>query len=414
MIPPILKSRLAQGQCVAYVGAGFSMPCGMPGWKSLLEALWNQVCSSDASGSEPRVLACKASIDSGNFEAAASMLRDLLLPAEFEEVVQRQFGVHRLSEIPDNIRIAQLSRLRALANGPWAGIVTTNYDTLIETALAERVVIENKRDSDSSQLTNFCNREVIAVTGDDPKIGSILARPPAGGFFVKIHGSISGTSVVLSTEDYDRTYLSTPRMTSFLTALMLRYHTVFIGCSLEDELLRLRRKLASEFKGVIPVSYALLPKTEMNRHRVGWLRTHAIIESILYEPDESHSPVGVFLEEAAKCSDWIYRRSKVPGITHHLREAEVSKRLENIGEVNIRLLKTILSQIDHKVKHEGIVELDRLSTESRDETLFRISPEERVYRILFLVSIGLLFEEVDSDGLPVYGLVDDVAERLAP
>ena len=45
---------------------------------------------------------------------------------------------------------------------------------------------------------------------------------------------------------------------------MLRYHIVFVGCSLEDEILRIRRKLCFDFSSRIPTAYALLPESENN------------------------------------------------------------------------------------------------------------------------------------------------------
>jgi len=412
ILPPVLRERLTQGQCVAYIGAGFTMACGMPGWEQLFRALLDEVRRGGKTLDDVRVEACAPAIESGRFDEAGSMLKALLMPADFDAVIQQQFGTGRLAEAFGQGRQEQLDRLRYLTGGPWAGIVTTNYDTLIETALAERVVGHRDHDRTQHPRAEFGDREVVIVQGDDARIGTILARPPAGGFFVKIHGSISGPNVVLSTEDYDRTYLATPRMTSFLSSLMLRYHVVFLGCSLEDELVRLRRKLALEFNGLIPVAYALMPAGREIRQRTGWLRDRAAIECITYQPDDLHTAVGVFLKEAAGCADWARRRDAAPAITGNLRDRAISDRLAAIGETNVRLLRLIARQEDRSVDHAELVELDRLTPETADASLYRLSAEERVYRVLFLVSIGLVDEKVDTAGVLQYRVNDDVVDTL--
>jgi hypothetical protein len=356
---------------------------------------------------------CRAAIENSRFDIAGSLLRDLLLPSDFDETIQQEFGNRRLANASKSSREAQLRRLRYLTRGPWAGIVTTNYDSLIETALAEQILGGNSMESIDDDAAGFQQREVAIVQGDDSRIGTILARPPAGGFFVKIHGSISGVDVVLSTEDYGRTYLGSPRTTSFLTALMLRYHLVFVGCSLEDELVRLRRKLASEFARVIPAAYALLPATETNRQRANWLRDSAMIECIMYPAvDHDHHAVEGFLEEAASCTDWALHRGSRAAITKRLSDLNISERVSAVGETNVLLLALIARQPDRSISHADLVELGRLHADKADALLYRLTPDERVYRVLFLVSVGLIGEDVDHIGSPTYRIHNAVMRAI--
>jgi len=337
----------------------------------------------------------------------------MLLPSDFDEVLQQEFGARKLAEASWERRRAQLRRLRGLTRGPWAGIVTTNYDALIETALAERIVGGTSSQMDTPQSSGFYDRDVAIVQGDDSRLGAILARPPAGGFLVKIHGSISGANVVISTEDYGRTYLAAPRMTSFLTALMLRYHLVFIGCSLEDELVRLRRRLAIEFSRVIPPAYALMPDTALNLERINWLRNNALVECLTYSPEDGqHRFVDDFLDEAAACTDWALRRTPSAAITRKLANLALAERIKSVGDINIRLLFLISRQRSRAIEHVDLVELQRLSSERADAVLFRLSPEERVYRVLFLVSIHLVTEETRETSSPRYLVGKDVASAV--
>ena len=182
-------------------------------------------------------------------------------------------------------------RLKNLVRIPWAGIVTTNYDELIEYALSQSW---NNGDAD------------MPCKGTDSRLGRILnADSPLQWFLVKIHGTVSDPgNLVFGTNEYDMTYINTTRMLSFLTALMLRYQIVFLGCSLEGEILRLRRKLVYEFSGDISKAYALLPEFPENRQREEWLEEYAGVKSLLYPNDKGdYMGFDEFLEDAVECAE---------------------------------------------------------------------------------------------------------------
>src|SRR5262245_31787443 len=84
LIPVALRARLALRQCVAYVGAGFSMACGMPNWRGLLDELIKAARAAECSGRAQEyrdpIAACEQAIDSGHYIMAASILRKLLSP----------------------------------------------------------------------------------------------------------------------------------------------------------------------------------------------------------------------------------------------------------------------------------------------------------------------------------------------
>ena len=402
LVPEKLRQRLVRRQCVAYVGAGFSMACGMPNWIGLLRDLVLSARQAECSGrtAEYRdaIDTCVRAIETGQLTMAASLLRKLLPPADMDEAVRQRFGNHVLAQAEDAKRKSMESRLRSLVRGPWSGIVTTNYDVLIERAIGEWV-----------------DREVVMVSEDNPRLGTVLASPPSAGFFfVKTHGSVSGGRVVLSTEEYDRTYLGTDRMTSFLSAMMLRYFVVFVGCSLEDEIVRMRRKLSVDFDGLIPSAYALLPDTEQNRVRSGWLREFAKIESILYPSlDTTHESVQQFLEQAAGCSDIATAENPTEDLTRSdLSKLPVPQRLEKIGSVNRDLLELIQSRPNHAIDHLDLVNLTRLDDANIKPPLFELSEEERVYRVLFLVSVSLVSETRVKGGAVRYVLPNDTIIAL--
>jgi hypothetical protein len=355
-------------------------------------------CGRIAAEAAVATQACERAIEGGQLAMAASLLRKILTPTDLDEAIHRQFGNHVLAQASPVREKSMRARLADLVRGPWAGIVTTNFDTLIEMAIGQQV-----------------DREVVMVHEDNPRLGHVLAAPPAAGFFfVKTHGSISGGRVVLSTEEYDRTYLASPRVNAFLSALFLRYFVIFVGCSLEDEVVRIRRKLAVDFEGLIPPAYALLPDNAYNRTRAGWLRDAAVVESILYPvQDDTHAAVDQFLAEAASCSDLATAGGLSGEITRtDLSRLDVVDRLQRIGTVNLELLRLLASLPARQLPHVSLVNLNRLEEAEIQPRLFEISAEERVYRMLFLVSVGLTEEQSTRDGGTVYRLSKAAADAL--
>ena len=390
--PKTILRRMQRRQVVAFVGAGFSMLCGMPGWGALLLGLLRDARDNAAGRQTLELLrACETAVDSGHHAMAASILRGVLSPGDFDEGVRGRFGLNVLHRAPAIIQERMLRRMRNLVSAPWAGIVTTNYDELIETALGR-----------------WTAGDTVQCAGDDPRLGTILASAPRGGlFFVKIHGSVSGSRIVLSTDEYDRMYIATPQVSSFLTALMLRYHLAFIGCSLEDEVLRLRRRLSSYFSGHIPTACALLPDDEANRLRSQWLREFAQVEALLYPANEDHTGVDNFLAQAAAQADMVSVRGLSDGTQAELHRVSPRERLRRIGDVNQRLLEYVVSQPDETVCHSELLRLGVSWTPGVTSALSGLTADELVYRVLFLVSIGLLFEEPTEDGTSRYTLSND-------
>jgi hypothetical protein len=299
-----------------------------------------------------------------------------------------------------------LGRLRNLVSGPWSGIITTNYDTLIEYGLGQ-----------------YTRGNYLQTTANDDDFGAILCTEAGKQrFFVKLHGSVRGARYVLGTEEYDRTYLSDPRVVAFLTAAMLRYHLVFIGCSLEDEILRLRRRLCLAFGGHIPQAYALLPREPDNVARRDWLVDQAKIVPLLYSVTEGgsrdgmHFEVDGFLEEVRAGVDPAREADVQPAqarVSVELRQHPVGDRLEKIGSTNRDLLELVLASN----KEGGITHTNLLSPESIEEvrcppSLLNLSPNERIYRALFLSSVSLLESSASPTGEPRYCLSPGVANEL--
>jgi hypothetical protein len=358
----------------------------MPDWETLLRRLVAVARRSAVTQPQLRIVrSAETALREADYSLAASLLRQTLQSSELDLAMRSEFDLSVYRNCGKRSKTMMTARLKNLVAAPWAGIITTNYDDLIEHALGRWV-----------------EGEINQTSGFDPRLGTVLANPNSSRFFVKLHGSVTTSRIVLSTEEYDRTYTSSPQVTAFLTGVMLRYHLVFIGCSLEDEILRLRRKLVIEFSGVIPVAYALLPSTPGNAAREPWLREHAQIECMLYpKDDKEHRSLDRFLVQAS-------RLDKALGITNDVLSTTVERmskqplvrRLRLLGTINRTLLEWIAVRGDQGVGSFDVIDCGSTGGSAPGE-LLNVSSEERFYRVLFLVSIGLL-QDRHRDGRPTY------------
>jgi hypothetical protein len=361
-IPEIFWIRLCNRRCVAFVGAGFSVPAGYPAWPSLISQL---IEFSEANGTDhqkqqlPRV---RALLAANLLPAAAHLLRhihreDVVL----RDCLRRTFSSRPKAAWPEANQMT--ARLQNLTAAPWAGIVTTNYDELIEPEVKIRRPIW------------------IEVHGATHLLASALHRGVP--FFVKLHGNTWDTDLVLSSDDYHRTYLSNSLVETFIESLMLNYHLVFIGSSVEDEILRIRVRLNYQFQRQIPTAYALLPSSESNRNREQMLRTEAGVEPFFYDPDKRHSVLDEFLKNAATCAD--------PPV----HQAKVALKMEDIGRINRKILSLISSApngtLDIRVFENSFTLFGSYSGAERQlPSLEHLSAFEIRARLEYLISLGLV------------------------
>lgn len=286
LLPLPLQGWIKAGNCVAFVGAGFSMPLGFPSWHQLMENLLEYSSRHIQSSEKERVLANAAKhIASGSLPSAASELKRLLTKADFSVFLNQQFSTRVREATADEAEKERMRRrLRWLVSAPWAGIVTTNFDDYI-------------------RADGFDWR----ASGNDPDLGHILSRREP--FLVRLHSGNWSSDVVLTDEDYYEAYLSngrSPGVREFLKALMLTHQMVFIGSSLEDRVLDVRRELHHSFKGYLPNAWVLAPATDDNMARQELMLREHQVQTIIYPVDfpsrSSHWCVDRFLELAAACA----------------------------------------------------------------------------------------------------------------
>src|SRR5687768_1606277 len=120
---PALLSYVRHRQCVLFVGAGLSRPAGYPGWRDLMTTVVNKTAATLYAGGAPEELS--ALLNAGQFAELADQCRELLGRERFAALLRTEL---------DKPAVPPKATHRAIVETPYASIVTTNFDTLLEDA----------------------------------------------------------------------------------------------------------------------------------------------------------------------------------------------------------------------------------------------------------------------------------------
>ncbi|HEX7186538.1 MAG TPA: SIR2 family protein [Thermoanaerobaculia bacterium] len=300
--PPPLVDYLRTGRCVLFAGSGLSAWAKLPTWKELLQDIVREVPSYDENSSEPQELA--RLFEAGKLLEIADHCKEKLGEQRYSEILTTRLSGNQ-GDIPEAHKL--------ISQMPFAAVVTTNYDKLLERAYAS--------------TTNGIPKAPTHLDLDT--LGPLLF---SGSFFIlKAHGDIDRPgSLILTTRDYREIIHSNPAFNAIFSAILLTKSIFFIGYSLSDPDFRLLldRQLTL-FKGHIPDRYALMTGIGNVEREVLW-RTARI--RILPYPEKQHGEVLVFLRDLLK---EVKKAPSAPAV-HEMSEM-IPKELGNLAAPAIKL-----------------------------------------------------------------------------
>jgi len=255
MIDPRLLESIEQGDCVAFVGAGFSAPAKLPQWRQLLRLLSKGLPKESDSPSRQLVAELLRKRRAGTnreLEMAAQLLFDELGDEPYRRGLA---GALQTASLPPVMR----ERLRLLYGIPFRAIVTTNFDPLIPGAppspeTYRRLLREPSRTPWDDEITRAVLQEDRAEWQQ-----SYSTRP-----VVQLHGSLeSAESLVFTRAQYRHRLYGSPAYLTVLRALLATSTVLFLGYSLTDAYLNeLRAELVETFfgedTGGDPLAWAVL------------------------------------------------------------------------------------------------------------------------------------------------------------
>jgi hypothetical protein len=241
MIRSDVIDLINSGQCWAFIGSGASVDAKAPSWKKLVDELLSKFSIPDKKKIE-ELKKFNRAYALGEYQKCLSVIQEHSSRSFIESDVKRLFG-----SLTDPGKIHTL-----LADWPFAGYVTTNYDTLIENA-----VLHTSKQAWLS--VGNTNNESRKVSGN------------ASELVWHVHGAValdeSKSTLILTEEDYDNIYLEDSPVITQLRGLLSFRRVVFIGFGFNDpEVMRLLKRIGRFCNPAKPV-YAVLADTDAQERR---------------------------------------------------------------------------------------------------------------------------------------------------
>ncbi|MBT7455863.1 MAG: hypothetical protein HN796_18355 [Gemmatimonadetes bacterium] len=256
-IPAGLVNEIHAGNCVAFVGAGFSAAV-IPPWGELLRGLATESAVGEDVEDHVESLVLKGSAHA--FDEAAQVLEDQLGRDAFLDQL-----ASLLTQRDERPMSQRLSWLRGI---PFRSILTTNFDPLLPGSTpgpdAYRRVL--RPDSYRWWESRYWGTTKGAVT-------------------LKLHGDVAKRDIVLTRRDYRRHLYGDPAYTTFLRTVVATTTVLYMGFSFEDAYLNELRSevlaLLGQGKVSAPVAYAIVndvpPDTQSH------FRKHEGIQILSYD-----------------------------------------------------------------------------------------------------------------------------------
>jgi hypothetical protein len=192
-IPAELVTIIKTGECVPFVGAGFSVAAGLPSTQEILEILCSRM-NYDLSGNEI-------------FEKVAELYANIKGQVELRKTLASLLGNDKIQLSKGHIVFGELIR-----RGYFKTIITTNYDNVIESSI-ERAPRLRRIMTDSP--FPFIDSDEIGL--------------------IKYRGSIDREStMVISESDYLRSNDARQRMYDHLKDVFRLKNLLMIGLSMQD------------------------------------------------------------------------------------------------------------------------------------------------------------------------------------
>ena len=256
-IPDALIGEIHDGNCVAFVGAGFSASV-IPPWGKLLNDLAARSSAAADVANHVGSLVQKGSAHA--FDEAAQVLEDHLGRTTFLD--------HRASLLTQQDESPMAERLSWLRGVPFRSILTTNFDPLLPGSTPGPDAFRRVLRPDSYRWweTRYWGNAKGAVT-------------------LKLHGDVTERDIVLTRRDYRRHLYGDPAYTTFLRTIVATTTVLYMGFSFEDAYLN---ELRSEVLALLgqgnksaPVAYAIVndvpPDTQSH------FRKHEGIQILSYD-----------------------------------------------------------------------------------------------------------------------------------
>jgi len=338
-LPSHLLQEIRAGNCVAFVGAGFSASV-LPGWKDLLWKLAERCAHEETRRAARSML--EGGGDSRELEAAAQMLRDAM-GAGFRAVLR-----DLMSAAPPDARMQE--RLHWLRGIPFHSVLTTNFDPLLAGALPGPQAYQDFLRMPRSKWWN------ARFWG---------GRKEHGAPVLKLHGDVMAEQgdLVFSRREYRERLYRSPGYLTFLRSVFATRTVLYLGFSFTDAYLNeLRSEILALLpeKPVWPIAYAVVADATQS---VGdYYQRHEGIQLLSYSnADKRHEGFDAYLRAIHEQTNATHRMGQKLGgknilwLDAHPRNNDPGKRL--LGEAAKRAQEALGRLDDVLVWQDAIAAL---------------------------------------------------------
>jgi hypothetical protein len=309
-----LVAEIKRGNCVAFIGAGFSAPA-VPGWRGLLVRLTKEL---EGDAEADRLDANIGAMNDTDLAAVAQRLRDDHSDA-FHGALERH-----ASGATTNERMQE--RLRLVREIPFASILTTNFDGLLPGTLADAQRYREVLRGGAGTWTASRHWGAGATNA------------------VKLHGAIADKRVVFSRREYREQLYSNPAYLTFLRSLFSTRTVLYLGFSFTDAYLNELRSevlsLLGHRKGDAPIAYAIV--ADVKEHTRRFYAEHEGIALLDYPSNPDH--VG-FDERLRELHAQTSPRKRLGDLVSKRRIVWMDPNRENNAE-GVELLRSVSDRCD--------------------------------------------------------------------
>ena len=300
-----LAQCLANERPLLMAGAGLSKLVGYPLWRELMEELRNAL-KSRADRNHPVL------VNNRYDEYADELVNNAELPENLAPYIRRRFR-HQYGHPPfDDCVHTQLIAL------PFCGIVTTNYDNVLEFA-SQSYLSREKAHIAADDVTvrpvidcrhiDLCHENHRSFSFDLLRRLACSAKEPCRDRILHIHGHFENAErVILRRTDYLAMYgqllpevgrRATMEVTfhhKVIWSLLVTHPFVFVGFGMDDPyFMKMQKIIQAEFKygtaHVQPRHFAVLPRHEVTPDLESKLM-HSAIRPVPYDLPPGHLPPG--------------------------------------------------------------------------------------------------------------------------
>lgn len=371
-LPDNLLQQIASNKCVLFVGSGISKKCittgrkSLPNWFEFLDGFISWA-NSKKTFEEEYLAELKKLLNDDKYLIVAESLMQRTEENEFSDYLNEVFDAK-------NILPSRVHKLISLL--PFRGILTTNYDNLIELSR-----VDFRREMPSVYL----NDDIL--DGKNPLDEKF--------FIFKMHGDIKKPkSIVLSYSSYNQIIFNSQSYQEILEKIFSKYTVLFIGYGNGDKNIEylLDRISAKEQE----LTHYMLTKentfTKIEKEHYQKLRRLEIIEYIDYF--KLHNHIDTFFEDIVK----NLNKSKV-----------INEKLPKSLRTTVHVFYDVQDTEDglflwNYIFKEGAITLSGIPQLKQHNYFLEKNDDELLYVHYML----LFFGEVDFENSKYIGKVDNL------